>query len=346
MGEKKNNKKKIIITTILVLTGISAATISSAIIAYDTVFNKTNRPNYDLYPGLYTIDRLPHIKRKEVWILSGKNKLKTYIYDAKSSKGLVVLSHGLNAGADDYLPIIEYLLENNFSVIAHNVTGTYESDGDSSVGACQSLIDLENVITYIEQSEYQYYPLFLLGHSWGGYAASSVLSIKKNIKACALLAPMCDAPNIMIAKGEQYVGSIANATKPIFGLYQKILFKEYVIYNGVKGINDSNIPVLIAHGVDDKIITYHEQSITSRKNDITNPNVIYYVGEGLNGGHTSIWHSKESEEYQLKVNKELKKLEFEQDKINYCKTVDHRLYSDLNYELMIQIIELYNSVLK
>ena len=73
--------------------------------------------------------------------------------------------------------------------------------------------------------------------------------------------------------------------------------------------NDSNIPVLIAHGVDDKVIVFNKQSIISKKDEITNPHVSYYIGKGLQGEHTNILNSNEAIIYQKEVESELKLLE-------------------------------------
>ncbi len=330
--------------------GVGGATVSSVVIAYDAIFPRYERPDYSLYPGQYRIDRLGDLTRQEIWIESEGNRLKGYVYAAKKSKGLVVFAHGIHAGADDYLPIIKYLVEREYSVIAYNTTGTYESEGESTVGMCQSLVDIDNVVKYVQSKpEYKDMPLFTMGHSWGGYAASSVLALRKGIKACAVIAPMRNGATMMLEKGEQYAGKLAKAATPIFSVYQKMLFGAYVEYDAIRGINESNIPVLVAQGVDDKIITFDGQSITAKMAEITNPNVAYYVGKGLQGDHNNIWHSEAAACYQLKVASDLKlkamqkgKPLTDEEKAEYYKTVDHELYSEVNEELMERIVDLFN----
>ncbi len=348
-----SKKKRILAAVLASFAGISGATVSSVVIAYDAVFPRYDRPNYSLMAGQYCIERMPNITREEIWIDTKEGKLKTYVYTAKKSKGLVVFAHGIHAGADDYLPIIKYLLDHRYSVVAHNVAGTYESEGDSTVGMCQSLVDIDNVIAYLQSDPaYKDKPLFTMGHSWGGYAATSVLALKKNIKACAAIAPMRNGSTMMLEKGEQYVGKIAKVATPIFQVYQKMLFGEYTEYDALRGINESNIPVLIAQGIDDTVITFNGQSVTAKMDEITNPNVVYYIGKGLQGDHNNIWHSQASACYQLEVASELKLLEMQkgapltdEEKADFYKTVNHELYSEVNAELMEQIVKLFNSTL-
>ena len=350
-----SKKQKIIAAIIASLTGVSGMSVTAAVFAYDAFFPRYERPDYRVYPGQYCIERMPSLAgRKELWINSSEARIKAYYYEATNPKGLVVFAHGIHAGADEYLPIYEYLLNHGYSVMAHNVTGTYESEGESTIGMCQSLVDVDHVIDYIQKNPlYMDMPLFTMGHSWGGYAATSVLALKKNIKATAAIAPMNNGATIMMEKSEQYAGKVSQLPKPVFSAYQKALFGKYVNYNGVVGINSVDIPVLIAQGIDDTVITYDGQSITAKKDEITNPNVRYYIGKGVHGDHNNIWHSKQSALYQMEVKSEIKLLEMKKgDKLtteelaSYYETVDHALYSQVNVELMEKVVETFDSALK
>ena len=157
----------------------------------------------------------------------------------------------------------------------------------------------------------------------------------------------------MIETARGYVGNAAYTVKPIFDTYQKILFEDYTEYDSVIGINSTNAPILIAQGVDDKVITPNELSITAHLNEISNPNVTLYYGKGAQGSHTGIWHSTEAVEYARSVKEELKILEESlgreltyNEKVEFYKTVDHRLYSDVNQELINLIFETFEKGLE
>ena len=260
-------KKKIAAALIGSMAGVSGLAASTAILAYDAIFPRLERPDYAVMAGEYCYDRVKdELSRKEFYYPSGKVKLKGYYYEATEARGLVVVVHGFKSGSDNYLPITKYFVENGYNVFSYDCTGTYDSEGDSNIGWCQQLVDLDNTIAYIQRtSPYRNQPLFLLGHSWGGYAVSSVLALKSGIRGVACLAPMNDGSTIMIEKGDQYAGKIAYTAQPIFSVYQRFLFKNYVDQSGVKGINSIDVPVMIAQGVDDKTITYNGQSITAKK---------------------------------------------------------------------------------
>lgn len=351
-----DKKKKVIAAVIASLTGVSGATVASAIIAYEAIFQRVNRPDYSLVAGDYCYERVAdRLIRQEFYYPSAEKgvRLRGYYYSSLKKKGLVIVSHGMKAGGDDYLPIIEYMVNNGYDVFSYDATGTYSSEGKDTVGMCQSLIDLQSTINYVKSIDgFKNMPIFLIGHSWGAYACSSVLSLCGGISGCALIAGMYNATTLMTEKAEEYVGKLANVPAPVFSVYQKHIFGDYVKYSSVNGINSVEIPVIIAHGEDDQTILFNKQSIISHRAEITNKNVQYYVGKGLQGDHNNIWHSIESAEYQLKVKKELKALEkqkgaklTEDEKRAFYKSVNHSLYSQVNEELMQKIVDTFDSTL-
>lgn len=265
----------------------------------------------------------------------------------------------MHAGADDYLPFIEYFVLNQYAVFTYDCQGTYASEGNSTVGMCTPLVNLDHALNYIENNkQLSKYPLFLFGHSWGGYAATAVLSLHKNIHACAAIAPFNSGYTLFVEKGEQYTSLFSDMIKTDFpkeflNAYQTLLFKNYTKYNAVDGINSTNIPVYIAHGKRDFVISYNYQSVISHKAEIRKNNLTYYVGTDAQAGHNTILHSNRAVAYQEQVEKDLKRLKKELDReltqdemTEFCNKVDHTLYSEVNPEMMQEILNMFNSAIK
>ena len=350
-AKRKSRAKRIAIIVAASLVGVSVASVVSTICIYDSFFERYERPDYELYPGLYSYDRIKDsLKREELKIKSGENQLAGYYYPAENPRALAVLAHGFHAGADDYLPLIEAIVNRGYSVLTYDVTGVYSSEGDDGVGMCQPLCDMDNVLKFADSTApFANMPKVVIGHSLGGYAASSVLALHSDIKAAALLAPINDATSVMLETAEKYAGKIVYSSKPIFSAYQKYIFGDYVNYNGVVGINSTNIPVLIAQGVDDDIISADRQSITAHLDELTNPNVTVYWGSGYQASHTGIWHSTQAEQYQRSVKDLIKAREREigekladAELAAIYSSVDHRLYSEVNAELVDLIIKTFD----
>ena len=334
-------------------SGLSAATVVGATLGYDAIFGRYERPDYALTAGIYCFSRVKSGLDRELRSFDSDGvRLQGYYYRAKAPKGLTVVCHGIHAGADDYLPIIEYMVKCGYSVFAFDYKGTYDSDGDSTVGMCESLVDLDHALDYIENTrEFDGLPVTLIGHSWGGYAVASVLSLHKRVAACATIAAPNNGYTLLLEKGDEYGGQLASKGIPeaFLNVYQKILFKEYTEYDGVKGINGTDIPVLIAHGENDNVINIKLQAICAHADEIRKNNVHYYRTTGVQGGHDTVWHSKASSEYQSRLEKEIKSIKKSKDmsyeeKVAFFDGIDHRLYSEVNGELFGKIVEMFDSV--
>lgn len=350
-----DKKKKNILIALAATGGLSGAVIASHVAIYDKAFSRYERPDYANTPGMVCLNRFSNSKAniEPISFMSDDVLLKGNYFFVEKPKGIVLMAHGIHSGGDDYLNIVSCFIDHDYNVFSFNYKGTYDSQGDSTVGLCESIVDVDHAIDYIQSNEnYNKLPLFLFGHSWGGYAVSSVLAIKNNINACACVSAMNSGYTMMVEKAAQYVGGFSKTAKPFFDVYQKMLFKDYVKYTGVMGINASNIPVVVAHGIDDSVIVFDKQSVISHHEEFTNPNVKYYIGKGYQGDHNDIMLSNEAILYKKEIQSELKLLEMKkkgkltnQELVEFYSKIDHALYSKVNEDLMKLIIDTFDSTL-
>lgn len=336
-------------------TGLQIGTILGAKALYDSLFPRYEKPDIHTIFGEFDYSRVnDRLPRTTFFFPSGRWKLQGYFYPCSGAKKMVVVCHGMHAGADDYLPFIAYFVDHGYAVFTYDCQGTYASQGNSTVGMCTPLVNLDHALTYIEKEpQLSKYKLYLFGHSWGGYAATSVLSLHKNICGCAAVAPFNSGYTLFVEKGEEYAGPFKDSLvggfpKDFLDTYQALLFKDYAKLDGVKGINSTKIPVLIAHGTRDFVISFRHQSIICHKDEIRQKNVTYYVGDGTQAGHNTILHSERAVAYQKQVEKELKRLKKEADReltpeeqAAFCRSVDHALYSEVNLELMQAVLNVF-----
>ena len=157
-NKKKGSSKKVkrIVALIAALSGLSSGTIFAAKEIYDSCFERYEKKKiYSIY-GEFDYSRVEHrLDRTLFNFYSGKVKLQGYFYPSLKSKGVVVVSHGMHAGADNYLPIIEFLIKNNYSVFTYDCKGTYNSEGDSTIGMITPLVDLDNALKFLKSSLHQ-----------------------------------------------------------------------------------------------------------------------------------------------------------------------------------------------
>ena len=363
MENKKISKGARNVVKAVALSAVSAGLRTGGILAakgiYDSCFPRYERKDPSLIYGEFVFSRVQdRLKRVTFNFLSENIPLQGYYYPCSGAKGMVVVCHGMHSGADDYIPFIEYFVNNGFAVFAYDCRGTYSSEGDSTVGMLRPVVDLDHALSYIKTDKsLSRLPLFLFGHSWGGYAVCSVLSLHKGIRACCAVAPFNDGYTLIEEKGEQYAGPFSDVVKQGFpkkflDAYQSILFGKYTSLNAVKGINSTDIPVYIAHGRGDKVISFSGQSVISHKSEIRTDNVVYYVGTGAHSGHNTILHSVRAVEYQELVKNELKRMKKEKDRslteeelASFSSGVDHALYSEVNTQMMDEIVNLFEKSL-
>ena len=172
-------------------------------------------------------------------------------------KGVVVFAHGLGCGGHNfYLPFIDYFTDHGYLAFAYDATGNGESGGENVIGLPQAVVDLDYALRHIKTvAAYQNLPVVLFGHSWGGYAAGSVLNFHKDIQAVALLAAFNESEDQLLYQSMAYVGGFAKFGMPFVTLHERVKFgKKYTDATVVNGLKNSDAAAVIAHSQDDPTV--------------------------------------------------------------------------------------------
>ncbi len=193
-----------------------------------------------------------------------------------------------------------YFVDHGYQVFGYDNTGCYKSEGKNSVGLSQSVIDLDAALSYIEnEKRFKSIPIFLYGHSWGGYA---------------------------------YV------EYPYIYLYQKMLFGENTNMSAVDGINNTDTPILIIHGNKDTTVGYEGAGTIAYRNEITNPNVQYKICDGeRQNDHNKLFMSLDAIAYEKKLNADYDKLQKQYNE-NIPKEIDAEFCANVDKEKYFVII--------
>ncbi len=274
---------------------------------YDGNFQRSTQPKYT---GLFHYSDISGYPRTVVKFNSGKNLLTGYIYGEENQKGLVVISHGLGYGADDYLAQTMYFVDHGWRVFAFDNTGVYQSQGQSEKGLPQSALDLDAALTYIEGNpDLNNLPVMLFGHSWGGYAVAAVLNFNHRVDAVVSIAGFNSPNELLREQAKAQMGLLGYIEYHFLVKYQSWLFGDDADLSAVNGINKTDTPVMIIHGTADKSISYTGASIISHRNVITNPNVVYETISAENhNGHKTMFRSDAAIAYINNLNKEFQEL--------------------------------------
>lgn len=346
-------KKTGIIFGILLLIFILVSSITSMVI-YNSSFPRFERHDDTINAMVRYVDIEEEHPREIHAFLSEKNTLQGYFYQTTEPKGLIVIAHGLGGGADSYLTYTKWFLEQGYAVFSYDATGSFDSEGKSTKGFPQSLIDLKAALTYIEEhAELSNYKKVLFGHSWGGYAASNALHFDFDIKAVVSVAAPSNANAMIFEQTEKMMGLFGVTQRPFISIYQSILFGNFAKYDAIEAINQTDAHVLVIHGNEDEMIDYQKSAIIARKEEVTNPNAEFILreSEGRNG-HNNLFRSTDAVTYIDQINIEYRALydlhnqnipyEINQD---FYANIDRFRTQELDEELMQTILSFYNTAI-
>ena len=334
-----------LISIMLLIVVFSMGSMVYIKMAYDESFSRIDKPD-PKYSGFLRYSDVDEYKRTEIEFESGKNVLKGYLYGGENNKGLVVISHGLGFGAVNYLAETMYFVDNGWSVFAFDNTGTHESEGKSTIGPSQSLLDLKAALTYIKSdNKLNNLNIMLYGHSWGAYAVSAILDDNFDIAAVASISGFNSPMELLKEQVDSLLGIVSPIEYPFLWIYQNMLFGDTIRVTATKGINRTDTPVMIIHGVKDEVISYYGAGIIAHQVAITNPNVIYKTCSAENhDGHNNLFKSNTASEYIKDKNLEYKEIydryngEIPDDnREKYYEGVDKSLTSELNVDFMNEI---------
>ena len=314
----------------------------------DKIFSRCERPEYSV--KLQFKDVVKDYPQELVKFPSGQNMLQGYLLGRENSKGLVVVVHGLGGGAEGYLTQILYFVQQGYQVFSYDYTGYHLSEGKNSVGLPQSVDDLVAALKFIENEErFAGLPVYLFGHSWGGYSVAAALTMCQKINAVASVSGF-NNPNKMIKEwSNRMIGRLSGFVNPFMMIHQRLNFGKKLDILAADGINKAGIPVLVVHGKEDKTVRLSGSALFSCKEDIISPKVQYLLWEkeGQNG-HLDILYSIDAMEYDRQIGREYeqllkltKKKLSKEDKKEFFDTVDKERTSVPNKELMEKIVEFF-----
>jgi alpha-beta hydrolase superfamily lysophospholipase len=346
--KKRSVLKTILIILLLVLlasfiTGyiITASQMKKFFPRYEKIAPEFNAGyQYDHYEAEYP--------RQEVSFRSGDNVLKGYIYGLNNDKGVIVFAHGLGGAHDDrYLPLITALVDRGWRIFAYDATGSGTSEGKGTIGLAQSDIDLDRALNYVENnSVFANMPIFVMGHSWGGYASAAVLNFDHKVKASVSMSGYNSPMSMLCEQVDEMYGDKSFLVYPFLWTYNKIHAGRYASLTAVDGINKSNIPVLIIHGDNDEVIKYYGSSIISQQGRIKNRNAEYYTfeteGKDSHNGYfcTSDYHEYFKTELKEKYD-EAANANNNDEWAKYIASVDKEKYSTVNPDLVDMIDDFF-----
>ncbi len=314
---------------------------------YESVFGK----RFEIYdsPILPDLKDYPYLENEPVTFPSAKgyNHVGAYYYDKSVTKfkGLIVISHGIFDGHLNYIPEIAYFAKKGYKVFGFDNTGCHMTGGKSMKGLPQSAEDLNSALQFVTKDNTL--PLFLFGHSWGGYAVSAVHCHNSyDIKGVFVQNGFNQSFSMICEEGIKLFGKWMLALTPYIKLYEKLKYGKAARYTAAAGIakaTANGTKFLILHSTDDKTISISNSVLA---NVVKNDNITLITEK--HKGHQSL-DSDRAIKHRKKLDDlcyaELGKHPTSRAKQEfYTKHTDRKLYYELDLRLMKIVADFYETI--
>lgn len=298
---RKSTGKRVVLGILVFILCFCALSMILSAAAYRGIFARRPEPDTTLMLNYSDLDGSQY-PREAVRFPSGDNLLGGWWYPSENPKGIVLVVHGLHSNGDNHLPETVYFVDHGLSVLAMDCTGAGSSEGDSVVGLSQSKFDVVAAVDYIRQREREL-PLFLFGHSMGGYGVTAALAENIDVDAVVSVAGFSTPVGLMYQYVKDYAGILADVEYPFLRLQNWFVFGSEGSTDAARAIEQSAVPVLLIGGSEDAVIP---DEVRLDADNVSGPNVSYLtVTEKFRNGHSGVWLSADAAEYGEELRKRL-----------------------------------------
>lgn len=255
MKPKPKKRKLLLIALSIVVVLIVAGGWALSVMIYGENFDQ----RFESYePLMLYVNDFDGLRREKYEFTSDKGQnLTGYLYRSEGEQhGIIVMAHGFGGGGhNSYMDCANYFARHGYCVFAYDATGNDESEGKGVGGFPQGVIDLDHAITFVEKSgNFPDLPIFLFGHSWGGYSVCSVLTYHPEVKAVIACSGVNSSAEMFEAEGKRQAGAGIYLMMPFVRLYEQMKFGSYASNTAMDGFASSDAAVMILHSADDEVV--------------------------------------------------------------------------------------------
>lgn len=221
--------------------------------------SRTQDPDNPCY--LTYEDFQDELDRKEFQTYYYVREINGYIYQKRfmnEFKGFIILSHGMFGTHIQYMMDIDFLCRNGYQVLAFDNYGCGLSEGESTQGLATGVYVLENVIEDVKANHLNHgLPIFLYGHSWGGFSVLGAMRNYPEIKGViSRSAPysQLDAGKVLIQNIAKKIDKFYGPFVPFIGFFLTSHRMRITIKRGVE--KNKKTPVLVIQSKNDPMVPY------------------------------------------------------------------------------------------
>ena len=168
--------------------------------------------------------------------------------DVKKINGVILFVHGVGGGHFYMFPLINYFANLGYIIVAYDQYASGLSEGRKIGSMTVGARDIEFAIKYVEE-KYKEYKLYMLGHSWGAFTASTGLSYSRRIEKTILVSGFNHQSDFVL--NGNFFGVLLSFILKIRDL---IIYKKYAKMTLIKSLKNTESKVLYIQGENDHVV--------------------------------------------------------------------------------------------
>ena len=299
------------------------------------VFNKRYDDNNTL-KYFYASD-FENLVTEPIEFTSKGNKIVGHIYkDSTISeyKGVIVFSHGLGVGHNQYTTEIDHFAKLGFLVVSYDVSGTGKSEGKTIKGLTTALYNLIDALEFVESHPLlSNYKKMVVGHSMGAYAANNVTRFNQNLVGVVSMAGF-DTPYGLLSEEIGLInGTEIKILRKLFKMLEFLEFGKDGLLSSLEAFKNTNIKHLLVAGSKDNIVDTSKNFEKFKRELEEKENFEYLLVEDR-------FHrpniSLQAANYDQETNMELGRLKTE-FKNKIPENINRKYYDSLDYKLLVEL---------
>lgn len=320
----------ILIIVLSVAVVIDAIFFILAVVCDKSVFGKRGKKNSLL--KYFTAEDF-NLTAEPVTITGDKASLGGYIYSStyvQTNGKLIVFCHGLGAGQVEYTTEITYFCNLGYTVLAVDYYGCNFSEGKSIRGMYSGALSVMRTIDFARADDrLKDKPLYLVGHSWGGYSALCASAERKVEKVVAISAPSAPANVAFEYLAKAMSRPVAAVICYFLAITYCFKFRGKGNTNAAKCAQKNGTPTLLIQGDKDIVVGKSVAAFYEAEGE----NITKYLAEGkAHNPYNTVAAEAKLAELSSSFSKASKMTE--SDRVEYCSNFDFKAATEEDEEVM------------
>lgn len=194
---------------------------------------------------------------------------------------LVIFCHGIGGGHRSYMQEIVALCRRGYRVLAYDNTGCFDSEGPDIISMSHSLADLDACLRYLKNEGIfqQFTCVFVIGHSWGGFAAGNIASLHDGIAKAVVISGFISTERLLEDNLSGMALPLRKTVHKRLCAFEKKAAPDYFETCTLDAVNGRKTRFLFAHSTDDPMVLYDRHTGFLREHT-DNPYVRWRISEG------------------------------------------------------------------